>query len=114
MTIESFPPPLPGKKHPLTGIVSASISLAFFILNVFIFVSWFISHSNLENTWVNVLTFGCGILIALITGIVLAIVGLAQKNTKKVFSIIGIILNCLDLITIIVLTILSLLLSAAG
>ena len=92
-------PPIPSRKHSKLGIVSLGIAIGFPFLLVVLFVISILLEGRIEHRLVQKLDTTLGLIaiiggpLAHFAGLVLAIAGAFQKDRKRLFAIIGIVLN---------------------
>ncbi|HVE58226.1 MAG TPA: hypothetical protein VNB22_15440 [Pyrinomonadaceae bacterium] len=90
------------KTHPKTGLISCGLAIVTGAVTLLLFVASFIPERGTyaEQRFNNIfLVFGAAVAPLLhFTGLLLGIIGAFIKDSKKVFPILGIILNGLPLI----------------
>lgn len=102
--LNSIEMPPPEKKHSKLGIASFIIAIVMGIIAfVSVIAAVFASHSDIDDNELSLALVGLiiiGTAMAQIVGVILGIIGLTQKNTKKVFSILGLIFNLMAVFSI--------------
>ena len=101
-------PPLDKPKTPILGIISLICAILSGILFCLIFVvaGVFVSQVNpnqldyqtLGNLGIGVLVLMCGSVVVALAGVGLGIAAVLQKDTSKVFGIIGLVLSAIMLL----------------
>lgn len=97
-----------GKKHSGLGIASFIIGLVAGAIQFFTILGSGIAEYSAvgglgDEVYMLVGLFICGGMATGVVGLILGIIGLTQKNKKKIFSILGTIINSLTIILVIIL-----------
>lgn len=104
-------------KHPKTGLISFGLAIVTGALTFLLLIASFIPESGTYTTArFNKILFVFALIVAPVfhlAGLIFGIVGAFTKDSKKVFSILGIVFNSLPLVLAIVIWIFILLIALA-
>lgn len=108
----NFPPPVSSQPlvppPPPIAVKHSGLGIASFIMGILVIIGVCITFgvaggsanvSTMDTSYDSLMTgiglLACGTIAVALVGLVLGIIAVVQKNTKKVFGIIGLVLNAL-------------------
>lgn len=112
------PPPPVAQKHSGVGIASFVIGILSLIMVCITFIvaggSGGVSEysSSYESLMTGIGLLACGTIALTLVGVVLGIVGVAQKNVKKLFAILGLSANGLVMLSLCLIIVIGMIASA--